>query len=185
MQNELTMNRWTKEAGPRVEGSQPLDISKVQAPCIVRNPSGGYRLFYTAIGPAKPYPACQGYILSAVSNDGLVFQKEPGIRLAPQPSLRHVSLRVLAPTITEYDEGRWRMYFEARGPAGTPATICSAVSSDMLSWEMEDGIRLESPGGATDGYYNDCSYVEFGNFPSPNYHVYTVDGIKGFEIEGN
>jgi hypothetical protein len=147
MQNELTLNRWTQEAGPRVEGSQPLDISKVQAPCIVRNPSGGYRLFYTAIGLAKPYPECQGYILSAVSDDGLVFQKEPGIRLAPQPSLRHASLRVLAPTVTEYDEGCWRMYFEARGPAGTPAVICSAVSSDMLSWEVEDGIRLESPDG--------------------------------------
>ena len=147
MQMKLTFNRWTKEAGPRVEGSQPIDISKVQAPCIVRNPSGGYRLFYTAIGPAKPYPACQGYILSAVSDDGLIFQKEPGIRLAPQPSLQHVSRRVLAPTIGEHEEGRWRMYFEARGPAGTPAVICSAVSSDMLSWEMEDGVRLESPGG--------------------------------------
>ena len=85
---QLITHRWQKEAGPRVEGSHPLDSAKVQAPCIVRNPSGDFRLFYTAVGPAKPYPACQGYILSAVSDDGLVFRKERGIRLAPQPSVR-------------------------------------------------------------------------------------------------
>ena len=113
----------------------------------MRNPSGGFRLFYTAVGPAKPFPACQGYILSAVSDDGLVFRKEPGIRLAPEPSLSHVSLRVLAPTVTRLGDGRWRMYFEARGPASIPTTICSAVSADMLLWELEDGIRLQRPGG--------------------------------------
>lgn len=144
---QLITHRWQKEAGPRVEGSRPLDSAKVQAPCIVRNPSGDFRLFYTAVGPAKPYPACQGYILSAVSDDGLVFRKERGIRLAPQPSVSHVSLRVLAPTVTRLDDERWRMYFEARGPASSPTVICSAISSDMLRWELEEGIRLESPGG--------------------------------------
>ena len=130
-----------------MEGSRPLDSAKVQAPCIVRVPSGGFRLFYTAIGPAKPYPACQGYILSAVSDDGLVFRKEPGIRLAPQPLVPHMSLRVLAPSVTRLGNGLWRMYFEARGPADSPTVICSATSSDMLRWELEDGIRLQRPGG--------------------------------------
>lgn len=138
---------WQKEADPRVEGSRPLDRSKVQAPCIVRTPSDGFRLYYTAVGPAKPYPACQGYILSAVSDDGLTFRKERGIRLAPQPTLPYNALRVLAPTITEYTPGRWRMYVESRGPADRPTVICSAVSSDMLTWELEEGIRLGSPGG--------------------------------------
>jgi hypothetical protein len=39
------------------------------------------------------------------------------------------------------------MYFESRGPADQPTVICSAVSSDMLDWEHEDGIRLQSFGG--------------------------------------
>ncbi len=47
------------------------------------------------------------------------------------------------------------------------------------------GVWVDNPGGASDGYYNDCSYVIFENFPPPDYHVYTVDGIKGMEIEGN
>ena len=136
-------HRWQKDHGSRVQGSRELDYSKVQAPCIVRDPSGGFRLFYTAIGPGKPYPTCQGYILSAVSDDGLVFRTEPGIRVGPQPTLPHISLRVLAPTVTACDDGRWRMYFESRGVADLPTVICSAVSSDMLHWEHEDGIRLQ------------------------------------------
>lgn len=107
---------WRKESGARLQGSRALDSSKLQAPCIVRIPSGKFRLFYTAVGPAKPYATCQGYILSAMSDDGLVFRTEPGIRLAPQPELPHMSLRVIAATIAQCDDGRWRMYFESRGP---------------------------------------------------------------------
>ena len=136
-------DRWLKEPGARVKGSRPLDSSKLQAPGIVRIPTGGFRLFYTAVGPAKPFPHCQGYILSAVSDDGLNFHPEAGIRLAPQPAIPHMSLRVLAPSITRASDGRWRMYFESRGLASRPTVICSAVSADMLEWKLEDGIRLQ------------------------------------------
>ncbi len=135
-------NCWRKETGSRLEGSRPVDSGKLQAPCITCIPSGGYRLFYTAIGPSKPFLNCQGYILSAISDDGITFQTEPGIRVAPQEGIAHMSLRLLAPSITQCDNGLWRMYFEARGSADLPTVICSAVSSDMLNWEHEDGIRL-------------------------------------------
>ena len=138
---------WTREDGPRLQGSRDLDSSKLQSPCVVRLPSGGYRLFYTAVGPAKPYSDCQGYILSAVSEDGLTFQKEPGIRLVPQPKIPHMSLRVISPSVTACADGRWRMYFESRGSADIPTVICSAISSDMLHWELEAGIRFQAPGG--------------------------------------
>ena len=139
--------RWQTEDGARLEGSRDLDRSKLQAPGVVCLPSGGYRLFYTAVGPAKPYPTSQGYILSAVSDDGLEFRKEPGIRLAPQPDFPHMSLRLLAPSVTQCADGRWRMYVESRGSADRPTVITSAVSDDMLQWEHEKGIRLESIGG--------------------------------------
>ena len=140
-------HRWQKEPGPRLQGSRPLDSSKLQAPCIVRNPSGGYRLFYTAVGPDKPFTVCQGYLLSAVSDDGLLFRTEPGIRVAPQSEMAHACLRVIAPTVTSRAGGGWRMYFEARGPADHPTVICSAVSDDMLDWSYEDAIRLQNAGG--------------------------------------
>ena len=134
---------WIVEPGARVEGDRPLDQSKVQAPGVVALPGGGYRLFYTGVGPGRPYPEAQGYILSAVSDDGLEFRKEPGIRVGPDPSVPNRSRRTLAPTVTHLPDGRWRMYFESRGPADRPTVICSAVSTDLLDWEIEDGIRLE------------------------------------------
>jgi len=140
-------DRWRTEPGARIEGSRPLDHSKVQAPGVVRLPGGGFRLFYTAIGPGRPFPACQGYILSAISDDGLEFRLEPGIRLAPRPDVPHMSLRVLAPSVTQLPDGRWHMYFESRGPATRPTVICSAVSSDLIEWEPEDGVRLTGHDG--------------------------------------
>ena len=137
---------WHKDDGPRIEGSRELDCLKVQAPGITRRPEGGFRLIYTAIGPAKPFPACQGYILSAVSDDGLHFEPEPGIRLAPQLEVPYRSRRVLAPSVTQCAEG-WRMYVEARSTADRPVVICSAFSKDMLHWTFDDGIRLQSSGG--------------------------------------
>jgi hypothetical protein len=139
---------WRKEDGARLQGSRELDSDKLQSPCIVAVPTGGYRLFYTAVGPAKPFPNCQGYILSAISEDGVTFEKEAGIRLAPQPQIPHMSLRIISPSVTVCSDGRWRMYFESRGRASVPTVICSAISSDMLHWELEEGIRLQTMGGA-------------------------------------
>jgi len=138
---------WVIEAGPRLAGVRDLDRLKVQAPCITRAPDGRFRLFYTAIGPAKPFRHCQGYILSAISTDGLTFAPEPGIRLAPDPAVRQMSLRVLAPSVVDLPTGGWRMYFEARGPADMPTAIMSAFSPDQLHWTVEPGIRLAAPGG--------------------------------------
>src|SRR5262245_22825761 len=139
-------DQWQKECGARLQGSRPLDSAKLQAPCAVCLPGGGVRLFYTAVGPAKPFPACQGYILSAVADDGLTFRPEPGIRLTPDPAVPQRSLRLLAPTVSDLADGSWRMYVEARGPANRPRVICSAVSSDLLYWTFEGGIRLQGPG---------------------------------------
>lgn len=80
----------------------------------MRKPDGGFRLFYTAVGPGKPFPNCQGYILSAVSDDGVNFEKESGFRLTPQRDIPHMSRRVLVPSIISVGNG-WRMYFESRG----------------------------------------------------------------------
>ena len=139
-----SLQHWTKDPGARLAGSRPLAISKLQAPCITAIPGGGYRMFYTAVGPAKPFSNCQGYLLSAVSADGLSFTCEPGIRLAPQPELAHMALRIIAPTVARTPDGAWRMYFESRGAADRPTVICSARSRDLFHWRHEPGIRLES-----------------------------------------
>jgi hypothetical protein len=139
--------QWTREPGARITGSRDLDRSKVQAPGIVRDPDGGFRLFYTGVGPARPFDACQGYILSAYSRDGLTFAPDAGIRVAPDPQVLHSSRRLLAPTVVALDDGRWRMYYESRGPVDLATVICSAVSSDLIQWNVEPGIRLSTQGG--------------------------------------
>jgi len=136
------LDHWTKEPGARVAASRELDSGKVQAPCAVALPSGGVRLFYTAVGRAKPFPLCQGYILSALSEDGVTFNTEPGTRIAPRPEMQQLSLRAIAPCVVLLKDGRWRMYFEARGPADVPSVILSAISTDMLAWRLEEGVRV-------------------------------------------
>ena len=150
MGNRL-VGRWRKEPGRRVDGSRPLDASKVQAPGAARMPDGGVRLFYTGVGPGRPYPKWQGYILSAVSRDGVAFEVEPGIRVEPDPTLAWRSRRALAPTVTRLADGRWRMYFESRGPVDQPTVIASAVSADQVTWEVEEGVRLAGSTGSDVG----------------------------------
>jgi len=58
-----------------------------------------------------------------------------------------MSLRTIGPCVVPTTDGQWRMYFEARGPANLPTVVCSAVSADMLTWELEPGIRLQNAGG--------------------------------------
>ena len=140
--------RWIREPGVRVAGSRPLDAGKVQAPCAIPLPDGRVRLLYTAIGPERPFPDCQGVILSAISDDGLDFRPEPGIRLAPDPAVPERALRVLAPSVARLPDGRWRCYVEVRGTADRPTAIASAVSDDLLAWTWEPGLRVAPPLGA-------------------------------------
>ena len=137
-----TARGWVKEAGARAAAGRPLDDLKVQAPGIARRPTGGWRLFYTAVGTGRPYLDCQGYILSAVSEDGVDFVVEPGIRVGPDPDDPDMSLRALAPSIAPLPDGRWRMFFESRGSADRPYTIRSAISEDQSQWTVEPGARL-------------------------------------------
>eukprot|EP01052_Picozoa_sp_SAG31_P022245 SAG31_NODE_1760_length_7322_cov_2.480011_4_plen_238_part_00 len=121
--------RWLREPGARVSPGRPLDIGKVQAPGVVRCPAGGWRLFYTAVGPGRPFDTCQGYILSAFSEDGLSFKKDDGIRLAPRPAVPWGSARLIAPAVvsaphpTRPGAVGWRMYVESRGSAEVPTVI--------------------------------------------------------------
>src|SRR2546423_4073825 len=126
----LALPRWQPDPGWRVAGTRPLDASKVQAPGVVELPGGGVRLFYTGVGPGRPFATCQGYILSAVSDDGLEFHVEDGIRVAPDPAVPSMSRRVLAPTVARQPDAGWRMYFESRGTADRPTVIASAISTD-------------------------------------------------------
>ena len=166
---------WAKDPEIAIDSDAPLDSLSVLTPNVVRFPGGGYRMYYTGMGPAAPTEGAVGYILSAWSEDGARWRKDPGVRVdVHQPD---AASRTLCPDVIPLPDGRWRMYFEARCP-DRPTVVLSAVSDDGLAWEREPGIRaadpewslgsprcvyLERPGGPTEWGYR--LYYHHDSFP--------------------
>ncbi len=96
-------------------------------------------------------------ILSAWSTDGLRWQREVGIRLAPAQTPK--GDMVYWPHLTKYGDA-WRMYFfcSRRERCGWRGAILSARSADGVVWTVEAGERL-SPGGERDRYFCEAPWV--------------------------
>jgi len=77
-------------------------------------------------------------ILSAVSEDGLVWRREPGVRV--DVGGLHHSRQVYQPAVVPLGGG-FRMYYRA---GGYRSVIVSAFSKDGITWEEEQGIRVDS-----------------------------------------
>lgn len=130
---------WKKDPEISIGPDTSLDSLSILTPNVVRLPRGGFRMYYTGLGPGRAVEESHGYILSAVSENGLTWQKEPGIRLdvhAPD-----ATRQVLCPDVIPLPDGRWRMYFEARSD-DRPTVVLSAISTDGLEWEREAGVRV-------------------------------------------
>jgi hypothetical protein len=131
--------RFAKDSRIAIDLDNPLDSERILTPNVLRVPSGGYRMYYTGLGPGRRDPDGLGYILSAYSTDARIWQKDAGVRV--DLFLPHASARTLCPDVIPLSDGRWRMYFEARSP-DRPTVILSALSEDGLRWTAEDGVRF-------------------------------------------
>lgn len=132
-------SRWTKDPVIAIDLDHPLDSERILTPNVVHWPAGGYRMYYTGLGPARRDANALGYILSAYSDDAVTWHKDPGVRVdlfGP-----HASARTLCPDVVPLADGSWRMYFEAR-TTDRPTTILSACSADGLHWTVEPGVRF-------------------------------------------
>ncbi len=126
------------EAGSRLPDGNGM-------PRIVGGPVGGYRLFFTS-GDG---------IRSATSADGLTFTIEAGFRISKQQAgfadATGTLVAVSGGSLVALADGRYRMYFSTLPRPGETAgghRVKSAVSVDMLTWEVEPGILLGA-GAAT------------------------------------
>jgi hypothetical protein len=152
---------WKWEPAVRIGFGRPgdMDHTASRGPEAVRLPGGQTRVYYIGWnGPAGPYAknpqAGQRWrILSAISDDGLEFRKEPGVRMDVMPDADppHGPVAMSKPQVVRLTDGRWRMYFAAlpgndAGPYGS-AMLFSAVSRDGLTWLREPGIRLVDKDG--------------------------------------
>jgi predicted GH43/DUF377 family glycosyl hydrolase len=87
--------------------------------------NGRYRMYYSA---EPEVPGFEGQVYSAVSQDGVTWMEEKGIRMK----------WATFPSVIALPDGRYRMYFQNGG------VIRSALSSDGLSWNMEAGVRVDT-----------------------------------------
>ncbi|MQC26927.1 MAG: hypothetical protein DWG76_05715 [Chloroflexi bacterium] len=113
---------FTLEDGVRVDGGMPR---------VVQLEDGSLRLFFISAGG----------IGSAVSEDGLTFTVEPGLRLSNADAGHEITPLAIIPLA----EGGFRAYFSDLPRPGTgpdPHQVYSAVSEDMLTWTIEEGVRI-------------------------------------------
>ncbi len=149
---------WDKDSGSRVvDGSVPFVH-------LLKN--GKVRLYY-----------CNSKgILSAISDDGLTFEKEQGVRIAPGTGFESI---VCDPTIVNLPDGRMRMYYkgansQAGGPGQSIHKIYSAVSSDGLTFQKE-GLRIDSETSGDKGW---ASVPDAITLPDGRVRIYYVTAAE-------
>ena len=150
------------EIDPAPEARWPSDAARcgvygAVTPTVVELPDGGYRMYYTQILPrpgfpqgANDYDNATTRILSAISEDGVAWTPEAGVRLSARQGGAG-EFRVVAPEIVPLQDGsgRLRMYFECcPGSQPVASGIRSAISEDGLAWTVEPGDRLSGNGGS-------------------------------------
>ncbi|MFA5867844.1 MAG: hypothetical protein WC891_07800 [Actinomycetota bacterium] len=115
---------WAKEESARID----VGIS----PDVVRLPDASWRMYY----------AVEEGIVSAISQDGLKWSKEEGVRINPNKKSKDQRL-VDNPAIIKLKEGGYRMLYEGSDATQKNFAIFSAVSTDGSTWKKEKGVRLQ------------------------------------------
>ena len=123
---------WTAEPGVRLSAKQGgAGEFRVVSPDVVpvSGEPGRLRMYYECCPGTQ---SIENSIRSAVSDDGLNWSVEPGVRLQT-PDCHYSACRIVF-----LDDGHSRMYVAQRGHG-----IVSAISKDDgVSFKIEDGIRI-------------------------------------------
>jgi len=115
-------------------------------------------------------------ILSAISNDGLNFVKEPGVRISPGTGFES---NVCDPTVVDLPDGKTRMYYKGAdsqnpGPGQSIHKIYSAISSGGLTFQKE-GLRIDSETNGDNGW---ASVPDAIILPDGRVRIYYVTGAE-------
>ncbi len=130
---------FTKDQGVRISPGTGFE-SIVCDPTIVDLPDGKMRMYYKGANSQAAGPGQSIHkIYSAISSDGLTFQKE-GLRIDSETSGDKGWASV--PDAITLPDGRVRIYYVTA--AEMQHGIGSAISSDGLNFVKEPGIRVEN-----------------------------------------
>lgn len=108
---------WTKEEGKRVADPYFFDVS------IVELDDGRYRMYGEKGADIESY----------ISNDGISWEKENGIRLS----------NAGFPFVMKTPEGKWRLFYVPSGSGMEQDRFLSAISSDGINFAKESGERYK------------------------------------------
>lgn len=151
---------WNPEPGVRLSPAEGgagdfRVVSSEVAPAA--DGSGRLRMYYECCPGSQ---GVQNSIRSAVSDDGLDWEPEPGVRL------QVAGANIMAPRILFLGDGRLRLYVTQRGVG-----IVSAISSDGMTFELEPGPRFP---GDPSTFAPDLVVL-----PDGRYRIYFVANVSG------
>jgi len=169
---------FTKEQGIRISQGTGFE-SHVCDPTIVDLPGGKMRMYYKGANTMKPGPGSIHKIYSAISSDGLTFQKE-GLRIDSETNGDNGWASV--PDAIVLSDGRVRIYYVTA--AEMQHGIGSAISSDGLNFVKEPGMRVENLVDPAlvrigDRYLLFAASIEerFARVPKGIYYLESSDGL--------
>ena len=170
---------FVEEPGVRIKTGWHNDIDRdnVGASTTMRLSDGRFRMYYRAgIEDAVYFNGIKTVILSAISDDGLIWEAESGVRIDPQDWVSHHT-----PTNTRYvdgpevvltDTGLVKLYFWG---VGIGIGVCLAESKDGLNFkEVQEVFHSQDtptgmqPGDPTVLVFPDRPWLlYFGQGPEP------------------
>ena len=171
---------FAKEQGIRIIPGTGFEL-QVCDPTIVDLPDGKMRMYYKGANSMNPGPGQSIHkIFSAISSDGLTFQKE-GLRIDSETNGDNGWASV--PDAITLPDGRVRMYYVTA--AEMQHGIGSAISSDGLNFVKETGIRvrdLVDPAliNIGDRYLLFAASIDerFAKVPKGVYYLESPDGME-------
>lgn len=135
---------WTV-MGTILEGSGDEDDEEyfLSAPSVLPLPDGGYRLYYNVGPQGESGQAPQWHILSAISEDGINFEKESGVRLEIQAYDEDAELTFAGHgSYFIAEDGTYAVLFSGNSEENenAPSNIMLATSEDGLAWEIQGSV---------------------------------------------
>lgn len=133
---------WTREKGVRFS----VPDAVCGSPRCIPLEEGGWRL-YCHEYPDEPKGTgihTGNHVISAISPDGLLFEREPGVRIEQENDLENYA--VYAVEVLRLGTGGYRMYYAGWSNNPVRGRIFGALSEDGLEWVKDEGLCLDCGG---------------------------------------